>query len=49
VPPSPPGEGPVADAFQRAMDALGYGKLTPEQAADQFFKEANQTLSKNKG
>ncbi len=48
VPPSPPGEGPVADAFQRAMDALGYGKLAPDKAADQFINEANQILAKNK-
>lgn len=48
VPPSPAGEGPVSDAFTRATDAVGYGKLTPDAAAAQFMKEANDILGKNK-
>lgn len=47
VPYEAPGAGTVMQAFDRAYEALAYGQMTPEQAAQSFREEANEILSRN--
>jgi multiple sugar transport system substrate-binding protein len=42
----PPGETEVRAAFMRSAEAINYGQITPEDAAEKFVKEAREILSK---
>lgn len=45
APPAPPkGAGTLEQAFIRISEELQYGRITVDQAVDQFFTEAEQTL-----
>jgi multiple sugar transport system substrate-binding protein len=45
APPAPPkGAGSLEQAFIRVAEELQYGKITVDQAVDQFFTEAEETL-----
>jgi multiple sugar transport system substrate-binding protein len=42
----PAGETEVRAAFMRTAEAVNYGQITPEEAAEKFMKEAQQILGK---
>ncbi|MCR2821195.1 ABC transporter substrate-binding protein [Lederbergia panacisoli] len=43
---APPGEGEIRELFDRMSQAVAFGELTPEEAANNFGKEARAVLGK---
>ena len=36
----------VEDILKSLLEQVGYGKVTPQEAGDQFFNQANELLAK---